>query len=866
MAVITLRNMKVREKGTIIKIKAKGVMNRRLRDMGLVPGTEIEIQGRAPLYDPVNIKIRGNNLSLRNNEADFIYVEVNREAKRDKIKIVLAGNPNAGKSSLFNQITGAKAHVGNFPGITVAKKEAIITRDHQKIHILDLPGIYSMTAYSPEELVARNYILDERPDLVIVVIDAANLERNLYLALQLMEIGVPLVLALNMIDVAEHRGLKINHEKLSQLLGAKVIPTVAKSNKGIENLMTAALEIAKRNETWKPFNISYGADLDKKIEEIAALFYQGDFQIDKYPPRWLAIKALENDSQVLKLVLSDNQVGPEIIKKVNEVSQHIRATLDDEPEGVIADYRYGFITSVTKQTVTSELQTRRTISDMADKFLLNRLLGPIFLFFVMYIIYQFVFWVSESPTAWLGYLFDWIGRAVQVILPSGLLQSLIVSGIINGVGGVLVFMPLILCMFFVIAVLEDSGYMARMAFILDRVLRIFGLHGNSVLTLIISGGLSGGCAVPGVMATRTLRDPKERLATIMVAPMMNCGAKIPVYAMLIAAFFAYYKAQMLFLLTLISWTLVLIAARILRWTVLKGEHTPFVMELPPYRLPTLNGLLIHTWERTWQYVKKAGTIIFGISIIMWALMTLPGLPQKKIQEYAGQKAEATDQFLSKADTVLVSNTESLNRFTTFYNEYKKNKTGDVSGGVSFEKLAQTVSLLKNNEPVTKNLENYVPTAVAFIDWSKKVRDLENEQAKATLQYSIAGRAGTMLEVLTKPLGFNWRINISLIGGVVAKEIVLTTLGTAYSLGDVKSGETESLSKKLSKAAGWNPLLGFTLILFVMIYAPCFATLVTIGRETRSLKWPVFALVYTTMTAYVICLIVFQTGRVLGIGI
>ncbi|MBW2093085.1 MAG: ferrous iron transport protein B, partial [Deltaproteobacteria bacterium] len=720
-----------------------------------------------------------------------------------------------------------RAHVGNFPGVTVAKKEAIINRNHQKIHIVDLPGIYSLTAYSPEELVARNYILDERPDLVVVVIDAANLERNLYLALQLMEIGVPLVLALNMIDVAKNRGLKIDHEKLSDLLGIEVIPTIAKTRKGIENLMEAALRIAARQEAWQPYNISYGTDLDKKIEEIAALFYQSDFQTDKYPPRWLAIKALENDSQILKLVLSDNEVGPEIIKKVNQVSQHIRATLDDEPEGVIADYRYGFITSLTKQTVTSEFETRRTISDTTDKFILNRLLGPVFLFLVIYVIYQLVFWISGTPVTWLEYLFDWLGRAFQTILPPGLLQSLIVSGIIGGVGGVLGFVPLIFFMFFAIAILEDSGYMARMAFILDRVLRTFGLHGNSVLTLIISGGISGGCAVPGVMAARTLRDPKERLATIMVAPIMNCGAKIPVYAMLIAAFFANYEAQIMFLLTLIAWSLVLIAARILRWTILQGKHTPFVMELTPYRLPTLNGLLIHTWERTWQYIKKAGTIILGISIIIWALMTFPGLPQDEIQEYNNQKALATDQFLSKADSEIIADAITLHRFSAFYQNYKKNKqTAASKSDLSFQKLAKTISLLESGEPVGNDLENYLPTAIAFFDWSHDVKNLEVARAEAELKHSLAGRFGAGLEVLTKPLGFDWRINISLVGGMAAKEIVLSTLGTAYSLGDVDPEEAEPLSKKLAKEPGWNPLVGFTLILFVMIYAPCFATLVT----------------------------------------
>ncbi|MBW2085191.1 MAG: ferrous iron transport protein B [Deltaproteobacteria bacterium] len=784
----------------------------------------------------------------------------------DRIKIVLAGNPNAGKSSLFNQLTGARAHVANFPGITVAKKEAVIKLNHQRIHVVDLPGIYSLTAYSPEELVARNYILDERPDLVIVVIDAANLERNLYLAVQFMEIGVPLVLALNMIDVAENRGLRIDHQKLSRLLGIAVVPTVAKSNKGVDKLMERALETAQRQKTWKPHQISYGADLDEKIEEIAALFPQGNFQIEKYPPRWLAIKAFEGDSQVLKLVLSDNEVGPEIISKVNEVSQHIRATLDDEPEGVIADYRYGYITSLTKQTVTSEREIRRTISDKTDKILLNRLLGPLILFFLIYIIYQLVFWVSGAPVAWFEAFFKWLGHVGQTALPPGLLQSLVVSGIIDGVGGVLGFVPLIFFMFFAIAILEDSGYMARMAFILDRVLRTFGLHGNSVLALIISGGVSGGCAVPGIMAARTLRDPKERLATILVAPLMNCGAKLPVYAMLIAAFFARYETQMMFLLTLIAWSLALLAARILRWTILRGSHTPFVMELPPYRLPTLNGLLIHTWERTWQYIKKAGTIILGISILIWAMMTFPGLPDEKIQAFEAQQAQATEDFLISTEAKILTDAQALSNFSAFYNSYqKKDKKLGPYASPSFQPLAQTVSLLETGKPLTQNLKKYEVTAQAFLNWSQSIKNLEGAMARDELQHSVAGRLGSAFEVLTRPLGFDWRTNIALVGGLAAKEVVLSTLGTAYSLGEVDAEEAESLSQKLARTPGWNPLVGFTLIIFVMIYAPCFVTLVIIGRETRSLRWPVFAFAYTTITAYVISLAVAQIGRALGLG-
>lgn len=785
----------------------------------------------------------------------------------ENIKIALAGNPNSGKSSLFNKLTGAHARVGNFPGITVSKKEATINRKGKQVHIVDLPGTYSLTAYSPEELVARNFIIDERPDLVVVVVDTANLERNLYLAVQLMEIGVPIVLALNMMDVAVARGFKIDLEKLGELLGVKVTPTVARSNQGLDRLMDIVLDTAAHGNTWHPREISYGADLDECIEEIIEILLQGGIETNKYPARWVAIKALEKDGQIREMIDRDTQVGPRINKVVDQVSNHIRSTLDDEPEGIISDYRYGYITSVVKQSVSSDLEDRRTVSDVTDKILLNRLFGPVFLLIIVYAIYQFVFWVSEPPVTLFERFFEWFGQAAEAIIPSGLLQSLIVSGIIYGVGGVLGFVPLIFFMFFAIAILEDSGYMARVAFIMDRVLRTFGLHGNSVLSLIVAGGISGGCAVPGVMAARTLKDPKERLATILVAPLMNCGAKLPVYAMLIAAFFMKYEAQMMFLLTLIAWAMALLAARILRWTVLKGSHTPFIMELPPYRLPTLTGLLIHSWDRTWQYIKKAGTIVLGISILIWAMMTFPGLPGDKKVSLEARRVQVTEAFLSGPGKGVIADEDALAEFQLLKTEFGDGGRLNLKEtNQRFSGLARAVMLLEKGESLSPDREKYQTAARGYLNWSREVNLLEAEQAKTTLQNSLGGRLGRGLQYVTDPLGFDWQVNIALVGGFAAKEVVLSTLGTAYSLGEIDIEESAPLSAKIARTPGWNALGGFTLLLFVMIYAPCFATLITIGRETRSLKWPLFAVTYTTTLAYVISLIVAQTGRLLGLGV
>jgi ferrous iron transport protein B len=705
--------------------------------------------------------------------------------------IALAGNPNAGKTSVFNALTGARQHVGNYPGVTVEYKEGAALYEGKKVAVVDLPGTYSLTAYSPEELVSRNYLIGQRPDVVVDVVDASNLERNLYLAVQFMELGVPLVICLNMMDVAKTRGLRIDAAKLSELLGAPVVPTVARQNQGMDELLAAAVQVARSAPEWRPLNISYGSDVDQGVTELADILQGAQERRGLLSARWLAVKCLEGDEEVMDRVRETPELADKLLPVCRRVAAHIKSTMDDDPDSIIADYRYGYITGITRQVVSSEREVRMDLSDKLDQVLTHRLMGPLFLFLVLYGIYNFVFWASEVPVVWFEHFFAWLGGVVESALPPGVLSSLIVSGVIGGVGGVLGFTPLIAFMFFAIAVMEDSGYMARVAYIMDRVLRIFGLHGNSVMALMVAGGISGGCAVPGVMATRTLKDPKARLATILTVPFMNCGAKLPVYSLLIAAFFAHFQAEMLFLLTLISWGLGLGAAKLLRVTVLKGEQTPFVMELPPYRAPTIKGLVIHTWERTWQYAKKAGTLILGVSVLMWAAMSFPGLSPE--QDAAWQKRLA-------------------------------------------EAPGQTAGLA-----------------------------LKAERAREELSGTLAGQAGQALTAVTAPLGFDWRANVALVGGFAAKEIIVSTLGVAYSLGEVDPEHSQSLSKRLAAEPGWNPLKAFALILFVMVYAPCLATVVMIRRETGTWRWALFSVAYNTLIAYLLALVVYQGGKALGLG-
>ena len=731
--------------------------------------------------------------------------------------VALAGNPNSGKTTLFNELTGARQHVGNYPGVTVEKKEGTYSNKDFKLHIVDLPGTYSLTAYSLEEVVAREFLVNQKPEVVVNIVDASNLDRNLYLAVQFLEMGIPVCIALNMIDVAQKRGIKINARKLSGLLGVPVVPTIARTGKGKKELMDSAAQIVQEDKKFTPLKISYGDDIDNAMIEMEREIEANGFLTDTYPVRWIALKFMENDDQILDI---GQQANPELAarlkQKVKKVSQHMQDTLETYPEAMIADQRYGYINSILKQGVVYREydQNRLYSSDKIDKVLTNRFLGPIIMLAILAGLYHIVFTYSEMPVGWLESIFGWISAGVSAVLPDGMLKSLIVSGIIDGVGGVLGFVPLIMFMFFGIAILEDSGYLARVAFMLDRVFRIFGLHGSSVMAFIVSGGIAGGCAVPGVMATRTLKSPRERLATLLTVPFMNCGAKLPVFALLIAAFFAEYEALIMFIITLGAWAGALLVAKLLRVTVIKGAPTPFVMELPPYRMPTFKGLAIHTWERTWQYIKKAGTVILGFSVILWAMMTFPGLPDSRVQEFESQR-----QFMLRAAPAAVAD--------------------ELEAGRENVELSAEASLLK-----------------------EKLIAIDYQEAETALRASVAGRIGTALESVSKWAGFDWRTNIALVGGFAAKEVVVSTLGTAYSLGEVDPEESGALSDALARDPGWSPLVALGLIVFTMFYAPCFVSVVCIAREAGSWKWGFFAMAFNTALAFGLAVLIYQAGSLI----
>ena len=789
-----------------------------------------------------------------------------------KIRIALSGNPNSGKTTTFNAITGARQHIANYPGVTVEKKFGSVNHKGYKVEVVDLPGTYSLTAYSLEEIVARNFLVNERPDVVVDIVDASNLDRNLYLAVQFKELGIPLIIALNMVDVAKTRGTKVDEEALSDLFGVPVVPMVARSNKGIQDLLDKIVEVAQEDHEWRPEIITYGNDIDEGLNKIEDVIKKAPTLDKKYPERWLALKCLEGDDQIMELMKGDLESSREIEGIRKRISKHTMNTLEEEPEGIIADHRYGYIAGITKKSVKREIESRLNLSDKVDKVLTNRVIGPVIMLLILYGIYEFTFQVSEAPVGWFEAFFGWLKGTVSGLIPAGYLHSLVVSGIIDGVGGVLGFVPLIMFMFLAIAIMEDFGYMARVAYMLDRVLRWFGLHGSSVMALLVSGGISGGCAVPGVMATRTLRDPKERIATLLVVPFMNCGAKLPVFGMLIAAFFARDRARMLFVFTLLSWSFALFAAKILRSTVLKGPKTPFVMELPPYRIPTIKGLLIHTWERTWQYIKKAGTIILGVSILLWAMMTFPGLSDEERQFYEDQRIENRMSFLTSPDVKgLVQNEKDMKDLEEVLGRYEssleegKESPESIAESPFWSVAEQIVSLKKSGGRAQGETVLYIPLALAYINYGEKNGAIELEEQQAALRGTIAGRIGLLMEGITSTIGFDYRTNIALVGGFLAKEVIVSTLGTAYSLGEVDPEESIPLSEKLRNEPGWNPLVAFTLILFIMLYVPCFITVISIKRES-SWKWACFSMAFNLVMAYLVSLAVYQVGLALGLGI
>ena len=750
-----LSELRTGEKGVIVKVLGHGGFRKRIVEMGFIKGKTVEVILNAPLKDPIKYRLLGYEISLRRQEADMIEVVSEQEArtmqnpyhgsitedvpvseselvalakgKRRTINVALVGNPNCGKTSLFNIASGAHEHVGNYSGVTVDAKEGFFDFQGYHFRIVDLPGTYSLSAYTPEELYVRKHIIEETPDVIINVADSSNLERNFYLTTQLIDINVRMVIALNMYDELESSGNKLDYIKLSQLIGVPMIPTVCRRGEGIDQLFHVIIGIYeggdflsqkgeirseiledlrdwhktyvpdhefgshKEEEDARPrgymrhIHINHGPELERSIEEVKKAISQNEDIRHKYSTRFLSIKLLENDKEIENFI-STLPNGKEIIAIRNKETLRIRKVMNEDSEQAITDAKYGFITGALKETFTDNHLEKEQTTRVIDSIVTHRIWGyPIFFLF-LYIMFEGTFVLGDYPMQGIEWLVDQLGNLIRNNMAEGPLKDLLIDGIIGGVGGVIVFLPNILILYFFISILEDSGYMARAAFIMDKIMHRMGLHGKSFIPLIMGFG----CNVPAIMATRTIEDRKSRLITMLVNPLMSCSARLPIYLVMIGAFFPNCASFMLLCIYTAGILLAVIMARIFSKFLVKGEDSPFVMELPPYRMPTSKSIMRHTWEKGAQYLKKMGGIIMIASIIIW--------------------------------------------FLGYYPQHD-----------AYESVA--------------------------------------EQQKN----SYIGQIGKAIEPVIKPLGFDWKLGIGLISGVGAKELVVSTLGVLYTNeGDVEN--------------------------------------------------------------------------------
>ncbi len=708
------------------------------------------------------------------------------ENNRKTLTIALAGNPNAGKTTIFNHLTGARQKVGNWSGVTVEKKEGSLNFKDYQITVVDLPGIYSLTAYSIEEVVARNYILEEHPDVVVDILDASNLERNLYLAVQLIELNIPLVFAMNMVDVAKARGIIIDYDQLSRLLGVPIVQTVGTRGEGITELLETVIHVASgKHPTSRHIHINYGKEIEEEIVKIREVIKKDPELHSSYYPRWFALKLLEKDRLVEERARK-SPVGEEIMAQVEASRERIQSILGDDPETIIAEARYGFISGALKETMRLSAAAKKTISDKIDQVLTNRLLGfPVFIFF-MYFLFQATFTIGAYPVEWIEKGVELLAAFVASHMNPGPLRDLLVDGVISGVGGVIVFLPNILMLFLGISLFEDTGYMARAAFIMDRIMHSLGLHGKSFIPLLMGFG----CNVPAIMATRTLESRRDRLLTILINPLMSCSARLPVYVLLAGAFFPRRAGDVIFGIYILGVVLAIVVGRVMSMTIFKGESAPFVLELPPYRLPTLKSVILHMWENTKVYLQKMGGVVLAFSVVIWFLGSYP------------KDIHYSQDYTKKIETL-------------------KEQIIDIS--------------LKAGDK-----------QVAVDTLERQIKALERAQEEERLAKSYIGRIGKAIEPVLAPLGFDWKLGVSLVTGFVAKEVVVSTMAVLYQAGE---DDTSSLQKAL-KASGIDRCTALAFMVFVLIYVPCMVTVVTIWRETGSLGWTFFSVGYLMVLAWI----------------
>ena len=801
---MTLSEVEIGGVAIITKIIGRGTFRKRIMEMGFIKGKRVHVVKQAPFNDPVEYEIMGYHVSLRKSEAKMIEVvtmeHISKAALEDKntnltldevikrelkdhgniINVALVGNPNCGKTTFYNYASGSKERVGNYSGVTVDAKTAKFVYKDYTFNITDLPGTYSLTAYSAEEIYVRKFITEQHPDIVINMLDASNLERNMFLTTQLIDMDVRVVAALNMYDELEAKGDKLDYVSLEKMLGIPFIPVVSNKGKGFGVLFDRIIRMFEdKSPTYRHIHINYGDEIEHAVRRIQDKIYiHNDNEIlHTLPSRFMALKLLEKDAEIEKFVIQ-NTVNTRhehqkqnvthvdnpscIIEQAKEEIKKLENIYNADTESVITDRRYGFIGGALKETFKSGGINTRKKTDKIDYVVTHRIWGfPVFLA-VIFLMFEATFILGQYPMDWIEAFVEWLGGFVGEKMPEGMLKDLIIDGIIGGVGGVIVFLPNIVILFMFISLMEDSGYMARVAFITDKIMHKIGLHGKSFIPLIMGFG----CNVPAIMATRTLENRSDRLLTMMICPYMSCSARLPLYTVMTAAFFATNQALITTSVYALGILTAAFTAILLRKTAFKSQDAPFVMELPPYRIPTLKSVLKHMWEKAAQYLKKMGGVILIASIIIWALGYFPR-PDKEVDEYTRQ---------------------------------------------------------------------------------------EN---------SYIGRMGKMIEPVLKPLGFDWRLGISIFTGVAAKEIVVSTMGVLYQSED---GNTQSLSEKLKNDSNTDlpltPFAAFGFMIFVLVYFPCIATATAMIKEAGQKRWAAISIVYSVAMAWLMAFLVNQIGKML----
>ncbi len=816
-----LSDLTTGKEGIITKVFGQGAFRKRLTEMGFVKGKKVKIIKNAPLQDPIEYEIMGYRITLRRSEAQLVeVVSLKDEASLSKVEfqgtlesdsrtipehgndvainVALVGNPNCGKTTLFNYASGSHERVGNYGGVTVDAKEATMRKDGYTFNIVDLPGTYSITEYSPEELYVRSYITEKKPDIVVNVIDASNLERNLFLTTQLIDMNIKVVIALNMYDELEEHNSKLDYRALGKLIGIPMVPTVASKGKGIDDLFAKLIDVYEEvDPTIRHIHINYGEEIEKAIRTIQKEIRANKNSYPKFSSRYMAIKLLEQDKTTLASFKDFSNY-----EQIKTVSARTIALLEkeygDKSETVITDAKYGFIDGALRETFIQGKVDKRKEKIELDNVLTNKYLGfPIFIFF-MWLMFQGTFTLGKYPMEWIQSGVALLSESLHTLMSPGPLRDLVIDGIIGGVGGVIVFLPYILIIFFFISFMEDTGYMARASFIMDRLMHKIGLHGKSFIPLLMGFG----CNVPAMMATRTLDNKKDRLLTMLITPFMSCSARLPVYVLFISAFFPKNQGLILFSIYFIGVALAVGVALIMKRLLFAKQDVPFVMELPPYRIPTLRSTVKHMWYKGAQYLNKMGTVILMASIIIWGLGYYP------------RHVELSTNFDQQVSTIQTN--KQLN---------EKEK----------EKQISHIKLLKESEHQEK---------------------------------SYIGQIGHAVEAIIRPLGFDWKIGVSIVTGLAAKEIVISSMGVLYQA-EPNAGESSgSLKEKLQQqryTSGehkgelvFSPLVAFTFMLFVLIYAPCVAAVAALKKES-SWKWAIFTIVYTTTIAWVVAFLTFQIG-------